>query len=135
MTGFAEPDDLRRYVGGVFEAALEHDEIGPKLRATGLVLRVKLTDLDAVLTVDLPNAKVGLGDLGLTPDAVMTMTSLDANLFWQGKVNLPVAMARKKIVVDGKMGPLLRLLPQTKHLFASYLELLERDGRTDLIAS
>ena len=135
MTGFREPEDLRRYVGGVFEAALDHPEIGPKLRATGLVLRVNLTDLDAVLTIDLPNAKVGLGDLGLTPDAVMTMSSSDANLFWQGKVNLPVAMARKKIVVDGKMGPLLRLLPQTKHLFASYLELLERDGRTDLIAS
>jgi putative sterol carrier protein len=96
---------------------------------------VTTTDLDAVLTIDLPNAKVGLGDLGLTPDATMRMSSEDANLFWQGKVNLPVAMARKKIVVDGKMGPLLRLLPQTKHLFASYVELLEADGRTDLIAS
>jgi len=134
MAGFASAEDLHRYVGGVFEVALDHPEIGPKLRDTGLVLRVVTTDLDAVLTIDLPNAKTGLGDLGLVPDATMTMTSEDANLFWQGKVNLPVAMARKRIVVDGRMAPLLRLLPQTKALFASYLSLLARDGRTDLIA-
>lgn len=134
MAGFATEDDLRRYVGGIFEAALEMPEIGPKLRDTGLVLRVLTADPAGELTIDLPNAKVGLGDLGLTPDATMRMSSTDANLFWQGKVNLPLAMARKKIVVDGKMAPLLKLVPQTKPLFAIYVDLLKADNRTDLLA-
>lgn len=134
MTGFENEEDLRRYVGGIFETALGLPEIGPKLRGTGLVLRVTTFDPDAVLTIDLPNEKVGLGDLRLTPDATMRMSSEDANLFWQGKVNLPLAMARKKIVVEGKMAPLLKLVPQTKPLFAIYLDLLKADNRSDLLA-
>jgi len=134
MAGFASAEDLRRYIGGIFETALQLPEIGPKLRETGLVLRVTTFDPDAELTIDLPNEKIGLGDLGLTPDATMRMSSEDANLFWQGKVNLPIAMARKKIVVDGKMAPLLKLVPQTKPLFAIYVDLLKADGRTDLLA-
>jgi len=134
MAGFASAEDLRRYIGGIFETALQLPEIGPKLRETGLVLKVTTFDPDAELTIDLPNEKIGLGDLGLTPDATMRMSSEDANLFWQGKVNLPIAMARKKIVVDGKMTPLLKLVPQTKPLFAIYVDLLKADGRTDLLA-
>jgi len=134
MAGFANAEDLRRYIGGIFETALRSPEIGPKLRDTGLVLKVTTFDPDAELTIDLPNEKIGLGDLGLTPDATMRMSSADANLFWQGKVNLPIAMARKKIVVDGKMAPLLKLVPQTKPLFAIYIDLLKADNRTDLLA-
>jgi hypothetical protein len=134
MAGFASDDDLRRYIGGIFETALTMPDIGPKLRDTGLVLKVTIFDPDGELTIDLPNQKVGLGDLGLTPDATMRMSSSDANLFWQGKVNLPIAMARKKIVVDGRMAPLLKLVPQTKPLFALYIGLLQADGRTDLLA-
>ena len=134
MAGFAAADDLQRYVGGIFTTALGMPGIGQKLRDTGLVLRVITSEPDAVLTIDLPNEKVGLGDLGLTPDATMRMSSENANLFWQGKVNLPLAMARKKIVVEGTMAPLLKLVPQTKPLFALYVGLLEADGRTDLLA-
>ena len=134
MAGFATEEDLRRYIGGIFETALELPEIGQKLRDTGLVLHVTTFDPAGELTIDLPNAKIGLGDLGLTPDATMRMSSEDANLFWQGKVNLPIAMARKKIVVDGKMAPLLKLVPQTKPLFAIYVGLLKADNRTDLLA-
>jgi hypothetical protein len=134
MSGFASEDDLRRYVGGIFEKALELPDIGPKLRDTGLVLHVTTFDPAGELTIDLPNGVVGVGDLGLTPDATMRMSSSDANLFWQGKVNLPLAMARKKIVVEGKMAPLLKLVPQTKPLFAIYVDLLKADNRTDLLA-
>jgi hypothetical protein len=135
MAGFASDEDLYRYIGGIFATAFTLPDIGPKLRDTGLVLKVVTTDPDGVLTIDLPQERIGLGDLGLTPDATMTMSSEDANLFWQGKVNLPLAMARKKIVVDGKMSGLLKLVPQTKPLFATYIELLERDGRSDLLVS
>jgi hypothetical protein len=134
MAGFASDDDLVRYIGGIFSTALATPDVGPKLRATGLVLKVVTTAPDGVLTIDLGKERIGLGDLGLTPDATMTMSSEDANLFWQGKVNLPLAMARKKIVVDGKMSALLKLVPQTKPLFATYIGLLERDGRSDLLA-
>ncbi len=135
MPGFNDEDELRRYVGGIFEQALADPELGAKLGATGLVLRVNMTGPDGRITIDLPNGKVFQGEEGPDPDATMTMDSVMANEYWQGKVNLPMAMARKKITVDGSMGRLLSLAPLSKKLFPTYVENLKADGRDDLVVS
>lgn len=135
MPGFNDEDELRRYVGGIFEQALADPELGGKLGATGLVLRVNMTGPDGRITIDLPNGAVFQGEEGPEPDATMTMDSVMANEYWQGKVNLPMAMARKKITVDGSMGRLLSLAPLSKQLYPAYRAKLEADGREDLLAS
>jgi hypothetical protein len=48
-------------------------------------------------------------------------------------VNLPLAMAKKKIKVDGNVGSLLKLAPLGKKLYARYIERLQSDGREDLL--
>lgn len=130
---FRDADDLRRYVGGIFETALADPELGPRLAGTGVVLKVVTTEPDGTLVIDLPGKTVALGDAGADADATMRMSSDVANRFWQGKVNLPVAMARGQVKVDGKIGSLLKLVPTTKQLFPAYLDLLRADGRDDLI--
>jgi hypothetical protein len=131
---FTSDQDLRTFVGGIFDQALDDPELGPKLQRTGVVLKVVTTDPDGVLMIDLPNHKVRLGSADDAADATMRMSSDIANRFWQGKVNLPVAMARGQVKVDGKIGALLKLVPSTKKLFPAYLELLRSSGRTDLMA-
>lgn len=135
MAGFTSEDELHRYVGGIFETALADPELSEKLTSTGLVLRVRMTDVDGQITVDLPGREVHRGDDGPEPHATMSMDAVTANEYWQGKVNLPMAMARKKVVVDGSMGKLLALAPLSKKLFPAYVERLEADGRQDLVAS
>ena len=135
MAGFTSEDELRRYVGGIFEAAMADPELADKLTATGLVLRVRMTEPEGQITVDLPNHAVHQGGAGPDPDATMSMDATTANEYWQGKVNLPMAMARKRVVVDGSMGKLLALAPLSKKLFPAYVESLRADGREDLIAS
>lgn len=135
MPSFTSPDDLRRYVGGIFEQALADATLGPKLTATGTVLKVVTTEPDATLVLDLPNKRVDLGSADDPADATMRMTSDVANRFWQGKVNMPVAMARGQVKVEGKIGSLLKLVPSTKQLFPAYVALLESDGRDDLLAA
>ena len=135
MAGFRDEDELHRYVGGIFEQALADPELGPKLAGTGLVLRVEMTDVEGRLTIDLGGREVHRGAAGPDPDATMRMDATTANVYWQGKVNLPMAMARKKVVVDGSMGKLLGLAPLSKKLFPAYVAALEADGRQDLIAS
>ena len=135
MPGFTDEDELHRYVGGIFETALADPDTGPKLSATGLVLRIRCTDPDAALTVDLPAGKVHRGADGPPADAAMTMSTETANAYWQGKVNLPFAMARGKIQVDGAMTKLLALAPLSKTLFPVYVERLREDGREDLIVA
>ena len=133
MPGFADEDELRRYVGGIFEAAMADPETGPRLEATGLVLRMECTEPDSRLTIDLPGKVVHVGADGPEPAATMRMSTETANAYWQGKVNLPMAMARKKVTVDGSVGSLLSLAPLSKKLFPVYVDALRAAGREDLI--
>ncbi|GAB2468959.1 SCP2 sterol-binding domain-containing protein [Jatrophihabitans fulvus] len=135
MPSFTGPDDLRRYVGGIFEQALADDTLGPRLAATGVTLKVVTTEPDATMIVNLPERTVTLGSADDPADATMRMTSDVANRFWQGKVNLPVAMARKQVSVDGRVAALLKLVPTTKQLFPAYVEMLKADGRDDLLVT
>lgn len=134
MPGFASPDDLRRYVGGIFDVALADEELGPKLAGTGLVLAVRTTDPEASVTIDLAGRRV-LDDADAKPDTTMTMSSDLANRFWQGKVNLTLALAKGQVKVDGSFASLLKLVPTSKALFPIYLDMLHRDGRHDLLVA
>jgi putative sterol carrier protein len=131
MPAFTETGDLRRYVGAVFEHALADDDLGPKLSGLGIALRMVTTDPADQLTVDLTNKIVGAEDTA--PNTTMHLSSETANGFWQGKVNIQAALARRKIKVDGKLAPLMGLLPAARQLFPIYVDLLRSDGRTDLI--
>jgi SCP-2 sterol transfer family len=133
--GFTNSAEVADYIGGIFEAAFTDPEIGPKLVDTGLVVAFDFTEPEAVVVIDMANKSVheGLAD-GPAPDATMSMTADTGNAYWQGKVNLPLAMAKKKIKVDGNVASLLKLAPLGKKLYPVYIERLKADGRDDLIA-
>ena len=133
MPGFTDEDELRRYVGGIFEEAMADPALAPELAATGLVFRLACTEPDCAITVDLPGGAVYRGSEGPEPAATLHMSSATANEYWQGTVNLTFAMARKKITVDGSLGKLIALAPLSKKLFPVYRERLAADGRTDLL--
>jgi hypothetical protein len=113
--GFTNSAEVADYIGGIFEAAFADPEIGPKLVDTGLVVAFDFTEPEAVVVIDMANKSVheGLAD-GPAPDATMSMTADTGNAYWQGKVNLPLAMAKKKIKVDGNVASLLKLAPLGK---------------------
>src|ERR1700694_1575858 len=135
--GFTNSAEVTKYIGGIFETAFEDPEIGPKLVDTGLVVAFDFTEPDAVVIIDMANKAVreGLegGGGGQPPTATMSMPADTGNAYWQGKVNLPLAMAKKKIKVDGNVASLLKLAPLGKKLYGSYIQRLKEDGREDLI--
>lgn len=133
MPGFANEDEMYKYIGGIFQMAFEDPELGPKLKATNLVWSNQCTEPDAVVTVDAANGKVYRGQEGPEPLAVFVMTTETANGYWQGKVNLPFAMARGKVKVTGDVAKVLALAPLGKKLFPRYVEMLKADGRDDLV--
>ncbi len=133
--GFNNSAEVADYIGGIFEAAFVDPEIGPKLVDTGLVIAFDFTDPDAVVVIDMANKAVREGLAGgPEPTATMSMTADTGNAYWQGKVNLPLAMAKKKIKVDGNVASLLKLAPLGKKLYPVYIDRLKSDGRDDLIA-
>jgi hypothetical protein len=132
--GFADSAEVTKYIGGIFEAAFQDAEIGPKLVDTGLVVAFDFTDPAAVVVIDMANKAVREGVAGGQPPiATMSMTADTGNAYWQGKVNLPLAMAKKKIQVDGNVASLLKLAPLGKKLYPVYIERLKNDGRDDLV--
>ncbi|OHV06886.1 SCP2 sterol-binding domain-containing protein [Mycobacterium talmoniae] len=135
--GFKNSAEVAKYIGGIFESAFEDPEIGPKLVDTGLVIAFDFTDPEAVVVIDMANKSVresGSGDTAEPkPMATMSMTADTGNAYWQGKVNLPLAMAKKKIKVEGNVASLLKLAPMGKKLYPVYIDRLKNDGRDDLI--
>lgn len=132
--GFKDAADVANYIGGIFLTAFEDPEIGPKLVATGLVVAFDFTDPEAVVVIDMGNKTTREGHAGGPPAmATMAMTADTGNAYWQGKVNLPLAMAKKKIRVEGNIASLLKLAPLGKKLYPGYIQRLEDDGRDDLI--
>lgn len=131
---FKNEDEVYRYIGGIFEEAFKDAEIGPKLVGTGLVLKFSFTEPDSELVIDMAGRQVHRSDVeGLAPSATMSMKGETANAYWQGKVNLPFAMARGKISVDGNVASLLKIAPLGKKLYPVYVDRLKREGREDLL--
>jgi putative sterol carrier protein len=131
---FKDPDEVRHYIGGVFTRAFDDPELAPRLQSTAAVLKFEFTEPDTALVIDMANQTVGDGEGQPEPTATMKMTADLGSAYWQGKVNLPLAMARGKIKVEGSVASLLKLAPLGKKLFPAYVEALESDGRQDLIA-
>jgi putative sterol carrier protein len=130
---FRDSKDVLNYIGGIFETAFKDEVIGPKLKETGLVVAFDFTDPEALVVVDMANQKVTDSADGLNISATMSMSAETGNAYWQGKVNLPMAMAKKKIRVEGNVASLLKLAPLGKSLYPRYIERLKQDGRDDLL--
>ena len=132
---FTDADEVRRYIGGVFQAGFDDPELGPKMVATGIVVKFEFTDPDTDLVIDMGTQEIGDGTGMAAPNATMKMTADLGSAYWQGKVNLPLSMARGKIKVDGNVASLLKLAPLGKKLFPKDVAALEADGRQDLVVA
>ena len=132
---FKDADEVRRFIGGVFQAGFDDPEVGPKMRATGLVVKFAFTEPDTDLVIDMDRQEIGDGSGMAEPVATMRMTSDLGSAYWQGKVNLPLAMARGKIKVDGNVASLLKIAPLGKKLFPKYVASLKAAGREDLVVA
>jgi hypothetical protein len=57
----------------------------------------------------------------------MTMSSETANKYFQGKENIPIAIARRRIKAGGDVKSALKLIPITKPVYERYRDMVGRD--------
>ena len=62
------------------------------------------------------------------------MSSDTANRFFQGKENVPLALALGRVKVSGPIPTILRLAPVTGAIHPVYRRWLQDTGRTHLLA-
>ncbi|WP_330256083.1 SCP2 sterol-binding domain-containing protein [Nocardia sp. NBC_00565] len=135
MSTFANADEVYTYIGGIFDIATKEKSFIDATAGTGLVVKLIQTDPDAVIVIDFPGQKVTTGDAAQSMDSTvqLRMSSDNSNRFWQGKLNFTLAMAQRKVKLDGKRSVALKLLPLTAGLFDVYKKLLVDSGREDLL--
>jgi hypothetical protein len=54
-------------------------------------------------------------------------------VFWLGRMNFAVALARKKVRMEGSTAKAMKMLPLTRPLFEAYRTYLTDAGRDDLL--
>lgn len=131
---FKDVDETVKYLSSVFQAGFDDPAISATLVKSGMIMRMELTDPEVVITTDLVGQQVYIGTDGPEPNMTLGLSADTANRFWQGKVSVPLAVARGHIKLSGALPKLIALLPSAKPIQQRYVETLTADGRTDLLA-
>jgi hypothetical protein len=133
MTSFKSEQEFREVMDRTFALMSDDPEIGPKLREADTPQRFEFTDLELVVNIrpggpDEDNlAWEWTDDIAWEPKVKMAMSSETANRYFQGKENVAIAIARRRIKAGGDVKAALAILPITKPLFARYKEMVAAD--------
>jgi hypothetical protein len=131
---FQSPDELREVMDKTFTIMSEDPEMGPKLKDANVPQRFEFTDLD--LVVNIRAAREGeegnlqwqwTDEVDWEPRVRMTMSSETANKYFQGKENVAMAIARRRIKAGGDVKAALSLIPITKPVYDRYREMVTAD--------
>jgi hypothetical protein len=116
-----------------FSIMSEDPDIGPPLREAGTPQRYEFTDLGLVVNLrpgndGEPNLAWEWSDeVAWEPKVRMAMSSDTANRYFQGKENVAIAIARRRIKATGDVKAALVIIPLQKPLFARYRQMIEAD--------
>jgi hypothetical protein len=134
MSAFRSPKEFREVMDRVFGLMDEDPEMGPALRDADVPQRFEFEDVDLVVNIraatpDEPSNLVWAwsDDVAWESRVRMKMSSETANRYFQGRENVALAIARRRIKTGGDVRAALALIPITKPVFARYRELVERE--------
>src|ERR687886_309358 len=133
-TEFKSPQEFKEVIDRIFSMMDEDPEMGPKLRDADVPQRFEFTDLDMVVNIRAaePGEDANLhwewtDDVDWEPKVRMAMSSETANRYFQGKENVAMAIARRRIKAGGDVKAALSLIPITKPIYARYTALVEAE--------
>ena len=136
MSAFKTKDELVDVLSALWDEIFNTPAITEKISAEKLIVKFRFTDFGTDLYID------NKGDVPRyywdPPDDVgfdveMIQTSDTSHQFWLQKLNVPMAIATRKVIAKGSVQKALKLIPALKPAFALYPEILKRMGKTDLL--
>ncbi len=126
MSSFRSASEFREVIDRTFALMSDDREMGPRLRDADTPQRFEFTDVDLVVNIRAGNSgEPNLvwewsDDVEWEPRVRMTMSSETANRYFQGKENIAIAIARRRIKTGGDVKAALALIPVTKPLYPRY---------------
>jgi hypothetical protein len=131
---FSSAAEFRTVMDRIFTMMSEDPDMGPKLRDADVPQRLEFEDVD--LVVNIRAAREGedgclhwewSDDVDWKSKVQMKMSSETANKYFQGKENVPLAIAKRKIKTGGDMKAALALIPITKPVYPQYRAVVEAE--------
>jgi hypothetical protein len=130
-----KPDELREVIDRVFQMMSRDPDMGPKLREADVPQRFEFPDVDEVVNITAAEGDnpvenlywVWSDDIDWEPVVKMKMDSDVANRYFQGKENVAMAIARRRIKTSGDVKKALAIVPITKPVFKMYRAMLEEE--------
>jgi hypothetical protein len=130
---FRSPEEFREVMDRTFTLMSEDPEMGPRLREADTPQEFKFPDLEMVVNIRAGNANEPnlawewTDQVAWEPKVRMEMSSETANRYFQGKENVAIAIARRRIKAGGDVKAALAIIPITKPLFQHYREMIAAD--------
>jgi hypothetical protein len=131
---FSSAKEFRVVMDRIFSLMNDDPDMGPKLRDADVPQRWEFEDMD--LVVNIRAARAGeegclhwewSDDVDWKSKVQMKMSSETANKYFQGKENVPLAIAKRKIKTGGDMKSALALIPITKPVYAQYKAVVDAE--------
>jgi hypothetical protein len=133
MAVFTSINEFREVMNRTFALMSDDPEMGPKLRDADTPQRFEFTDVELVVNIraggpEEPNLIWSWSDaVSWEPKVKMAMSSETANRYFQGKENVAIAIARRRIKAGGDVKAALAIIPITKPLFVAYRQMIAAD--------
>ena len=132
---FKSSKEFREVMDRTFGLMSTDPDIGPKLRDAETPQRFEFPDVDLVVNINARDEVVDgqnlvwewSDDVPWEPEVKMSMDSDVANRYFQGKENVAMAIARRRIKTSGNVKKALALIPITKPVYAMYRAMLEEE--------
>ncbi|MCW3046297.1 MAG: hypothetical protein JWO74_581 [Solirubrobacterales bacterium] len=127
---YRSPAEFREVMDRIFTMMSDDPAMGPKLRDADVPQRFEFDDVDMVVNVRAGSTGeenlvwVWTDDVDWEPRVRMEMSSETANKYFQGKENVAIAIARRRIKAGGDVKAALSLIPVTKPIYERYRDLV-----------
>ena len=123
-----------------FDKVASDPEIGPKLRASKLIIRFVSSNPAGVVTIDCRGTAgegkhftTTFGESDLRPDVTLTTSADLGHEFWLGRTNIVNALFSGKAKASGDVTLAMKFIPVLKPIADIYKQVLTSLGRQDLI--
>jgi hypothetical protein len=130
----ASTKEFRSVMDRIFTMMSDDPEMGPKLRDADVPQRFEFDDVDLVVNIRAATGDedgclhwVWTDDIDWKPAVRMNMSAETAIKYFQGKENVPIAVARGRIKTGGDFKKALALIPITKPIYARFRSVVEAE--------
>lgn len=134
MSAFRSTEEFREVLDRMFAILSADPDVGRRLQVADVPERFEFVDVDLVLNIRAarPGEEGHLtwvwdDDVDWEPRVRMSMSSDVANRYFQGRENVPIAVARRRIKAEGDLVAAFSLIPILKAAFPHYRALVERE--------